>query len=50
MLRVLANFEPGLRGSWAMVVGTLKTTIYLEDLVCCCLICDHMLVIVINEC
>ena len=27
----LASFEPGLKGCWAVVVGTLYATFFLED-------------------
>ena len=51
MLRAyLASFELGLRGYWAIVIGTLYVIVCLEDQVCCCLICDSMLVVVVDEC
>ena len=37
-------FETSLRGRWAIVVGTLYATFFPKDYVCCCLMCDSMLV------
>ena len=45
---LVSEFE--LRDCWVVVVGTLYATFFLEDKVCCCLICDRMLVVVIDEC